>query len=69
VIKTEDATILDDRTAPGGTFPAKLLSNRFDNDKGIQIKYELTSPYTDPATFIETQFRNQEQILDTLRNE
>jgi hypothetical protein len=68
--KVEDDTILDERTSATGTFATKSISQRFNNEPeaGIQVKYELTAPYTDPATFIKTQFKNQEQILDTLRN-
>jgi hypothetical protein len=65
-----DGTAIDERTVANGIFPVKSLSQRFDNDagKGIQIKYELTAPYTDPATFTATQFKNQEYKLDTIRN-
>jgi len=70
VIRVSDGTAIDERTVANGIFPVKSLSQRFDNDagKGIQIKYELTAPYTDPATFTATQFKNQEYKLDTIRN-
>jgi hypothetical protein len=66
--KVSDGTVLEERTSANGIFGTKSLTNKFNNETGLQVKYELTAPYTDPATFTQTMFRNQEVILDTIRN-
>ncbi|HOW40563.1 MAG TPA: hypothetical protein PL123_08465 [Bacteroidales bacterium] len=66
-IRVSDNAVLDERTSATGAFPIKSIAERFDNEAGLQVRYELSAPYTDNAVFTATQFNNGEFKMDTIR--
>jgi hypothetical protein len=66
-VRVSDGVVLDERMAANGIFANRTLNERFNNETGLQVKYELTAPYTDPAVIVQNQFDDIQAVLDTIR--
>lgn len=68
IVKASDGTVLDEKTSASGTLATQTLNQRFDAATGIQLEYFLTAPFTDTVKYVRTQLKDEEFVIDTLRN-